>query len=254
MSTYFKVIQSGKWLKIKNKSNLPCLYYCVYIDYQLVAIYYYGDTFYLPVDPHVDHHILVTGMPNHYRYPAPIAEQFIFTADTQAYRRDYKPGDILVASDNVNEAFTGYMGHSALVVDENHVIESPGGYPAIRKDSIQQFLDKHPQHAHFRPKSKEIGQKAVAYAEEYLKEYEKNIENGEKTPTFSFNLTQSLKDPWEYIYCSKLVWLSYYHGADYELENDHLWFSPEDLYTKLKDNDDFELIYEHEEVNFQLDT
>jgi hypothetical protein len=252
MSTFFKVVQNGNWISIRNQSNIPFQYCCVYIDHQLAGIFYYGDTFYLLIDIDIDHHILIRGMPNHFRHPVPTTEQFIFTSPI--YRRDFKPGDILVASDNVYEKLTGYVGHSALVVDQAHVIESPGRHPAIRKDTVQQFLDKHPQHAHFRPKSQEMGQKAAQYAKVYLKEYEKKLEDGENKPVFSYTLSQSLKDPWEYIYCSKLIWLSYYYGADYQLENDYLWFSPEDLFTNLKDSDDFEMLYKNVGINFDLNT
>ncbi|WP_153463801.1 hypothetical protein [Sediminibacillus terrae] len=175
-----------------------------------------------------------------------------FRIGQQDFReRDFQPGDILVASDNLDEIKTGYVGHSALVVDQENVIESPGLHPAIRKAPIHQFLTKHPVHGHFRPKASEDGKAAAEYAEGYLNEFK---EKGQQAPVFSFNLSSSLDDPWEYIYCSKLIWLSYYYGADYKLENDFLWFSPEDLYNNLKENGDFQTVYQHPDVKFILNT
>ncbi|MGP4039341.1 hypothetical protein ACTWP4_05430 [Gracilibacillus sp. D59] len=168
--------------------------------------------------------------------------------------RDYQAGDILVASDNVKAELTGYMGHSALVINENELIESPGLEPAIVREPIRQFLDKHPIHAQFRPIQSGLGEKAAQYAMNYYQEYNSNLEKGVHKPTFSFNLSQKLDDPWENIYCSKLVWICYHFGAKYTFENDHLWFSPEDLYHQLLENQDFELVYQHQDVKFLIDT
>ncbi|WP_222599377.1 C40 family peptidase [Aquibacillus kalidii] len=256
--THFRVIQQGEWLYIENTSNLPIYNVEVYVNQQRMATSSQANKFYVRWDNNQDiEQLMVIGYSYNNNRVVPVAEEYSRNAVnmSQAHReRNFKAGDILVASDNVNEIMTGYMGHSAIVVDENNLIESPGGYPAIRKDSVQQFLEKHPQHAQFRPKSKEQGEAAASYAKEYLASYKKKVENGTKKPVFSFNLSQSLQDPWEYIYCSKLVWLAYYNGADYKFSNDHLWFSPEDLYSILKDNKDFEKVYEHKDVKFQLDT
>lgn len=167
---------------------------------------------------------------------------------------DFKPGDILVASDNLNTKLSGYMGHSAIVVNDQEMVESPGGDISIIKAANQKFLRHHPVYAHYRPIDPELGRKAAKYAEDYYQEYEKKRLNGENKPIFSFKLSQSLKDPWEYIYCSKLVWLAYHYGADYSFKNDFLLFSPEDLHSNLKDNDDFEQIYQHEDLHFKLNT
>ncbi|MDC3416881.1 hypothetical protein [Aquibacillus salsiterrae] len=251
MSQHFKVTKNSDWIKIKRISNFAFHSCAVYLDHRLVATYYEGDSFHLQINYPV-HHIVVVGHLFQYGHVIPIAEQFFVQTHSRA--RNFKSGDILVASDNVNESLTGYIGHSAIVVSDDQLIESPGGDPAIRKASIQQFLEKHPRHAQFRPKSAKLGKAAAQYAEEYLQEYKARVEKGEKKPVFSYTLSQSLEDPWEYIYCSKLVWLSYYKGADYKLENDYLWFSPEDLYTNLKDNKDFKKIYEHENVDFVVNT
>lgn len=253
MEKHFSVEQMKNVIKIKDKSNVTFNSYSIFLNHQLVANYYKGNVFYiqLPKGQKLDH-LLVVGHCYNNGTVIPVGEQFVgFNNNRQ---RDFKPGDVLVASDNLNEAWTGYMGHSAIVVDENNLVEAPGGHPAIRKASIQQFLDKHPKHAQFRPKSKDLGESAASYAREYVASYQQKLADGNKKPVFSMKLTQSLKDPWEYIYCSKLVWLSYFHGADYELQNDYLWYSPEDLYKDLKGNDKFKKVYEHEEVDFHLDT
>ncbi|UOQ87328.1 hypothetical protein [Gracilibacillus salinarum] len=168
--------------------------------------------------------------------------------------RTFEAGDILVASDNIKAELSGYMGHAAIVMNEKFLIEAPGGEPAIVKDSIQQFLVKHPLHAQFRPKQSKIAKNAADYAMNYLQDYHDNLKKGLLKPTFSFNLSQDLEDPWEEIYCSKLVWLCYHFGADYTFENDYLWFSPEDMYHQLLENDDFELIYQHQDIEFLIDT
>ncbi|GAA0309644.1 hypothetical protein GGQ92_001286 [Gracilibacillus halotolerans] len=173
---------------------------------------------------------------------------------TKVRDTDFQPGDILVASDNLNTKYSGYMGHSAIVVNNHEMVESPGGDISIIKAPIEKFIRHHPLYAHYRPVNRDLGERAAQYALQYYEQYEKNKQNGENKPIFSFKLSQSLDDPWEYVYCSKLVWLAYHHGADYSFKNDFLLFSPEDLFTNLKDNDDFEEIYRHEDVHFKLNT
>jgi hypothetical protein len=83
--------------------------------------------------------------------------------------------------------------------------------------------------------------------------YLKNKESGIGEPIFYFSLQTPLTDEWKYIYCSKLVWLSYHYGANYTFINDHLWFAPEDLYTQLSNSPDFDLIYKHPNYQFLID-
>ncbi|MEQ6391175.1 hypothetical protein RZN22_17970 [Bacillaceae bacterium S4-13-58] len=185
----------------------------------------------------------------------PIKESFILDDFMRVPAKDvsYKPGDLLIASDNQNGLPAGYMGHSAMVVDEEHAIDSVASSPIVRKIPISHFLESHPQHAHYRPKSEEMGQKAVNYALNYLKKFKENKENGIDKPKFYFSLQTPLKDEWTYIYCSKLIWLSYYYGADYEFPNDHLWFAPEDIYNAVKENPNFEKVSIHPEFGFNID-
>lgn len=169
-------------------------------------------------------------------------------------RKDpYRAGDILVACDNLNGLPYGYMGHSAIVVDEKYAVEAVMINPIVRKIPIESFTNDHSNRAHFRPLSKEMGESAANYALGYLKKFQENKKMGIKKPVFSFTINTPLPDEWTYIYCSKLVWLSYYYGCKYAFINDHLWFAPEDLYSNLKDNPDFELIYIHPDFKFHLD-
>ncbi len=184
-----------------------------------------------------------------------VREDYFLSDDRELDRdRDFRPGDILVASDNVKKELSGYMGHSALVVNEKEVVEAVGGHPAITKDPIKDFLRKHPIHAQFRPKNKEVGEKVTEFALQYYEKYQENLDQGIKKPIFSFQLSQNLDDLWEFTYCSKLIWLCYHYGAGYTFENDDLWFSPEDLYHNLIDNEAFELVYRHPDLQFLIDT
>ncbi|MFC4402671.1 hypothetical protein [Gracilibacillus xinjiangensis] len=225
------------------------LYTKIYKDYELFCQFTDNRELYLPVTSE-DTVLTIVGFHDTFI----VREDFVLSGQGIFRERDYQPGDILVASDNVKKELSGYVGHSALVVDGEHLVEASGGHPAIVKDTIQQFRVKHPIHAQFRPKNKEIGEKAAAFAIEYYLKYKENLSNNVKKPVFSFQLSQDLEDIWEYIYCSKLVWVSYHYGAGYTFENDFLWFSPEDLYTLLSDNDDFEVVYKHPDVKFIINT
>lgn len=176
-------------------------------------------------------------------------------AKNQSFKREttYKKGDILVGCDNMNGLPYGYMGHAALVVDEETIIESTPLNPIVRRIPIHHFTNDHPIHAHYRPKNPDMGEKAGNYAIHYLKQFEENKKQGIDKPIFQFSLNTPLEDEWTYIYCSKLVWLSYHYGANYDFINDHLWFAPEDLYSNLNDNPDFELIYKHPNFVFYID-
>jgi hypothetical protein len=169
------------------------------------------------------------------------------------YQGDFRAGDILVACDNVDGLPYGYMGHAAIVVDEKNIIEGVTSDPIIRKVPISQFTLHHPMYAHYRPKSREIGKQAASYAEKYLTVFQENKKDGVNRPLFYFTINTPLTDEWTYIYCSKLVWLSYHYGANYTFINDHLWFSPEDLYTNLSSLDEFELMYKHPNYQFIID-
>ncbi|WP_163538517.1 hypothetical protein [Gracilibacillus sp. YIM 98692] len=249
MMRFFEVVRDGRSVHIN--PSYPLRFYQIHMDNYFLGIQNGGPTTITFYDRGSFSSLTLIGaMAGSKR----IEETYTLHPNTAIRERNFQPGDILVASDNVKSEMTGYMGHSAIVVDDETLVESPGRYPAIVKSTIQQFLDKHPEHAQFRPKDHEIGVDAAAYALDYYNSYKKNLEEGINEPIFSFDLSQSLDDPWEKVYCSKLVWLSYHYGANYTFENDYLWFSPEDLYTQLKDNPDFEQVYKHPNVKFIINT
>ncbi|PLS18772.1 hypothetical protein CVD28_05155 [Bacillus sp. M6-12] len=161
---------------------------------------------------------------------------------------------MLVASDNVNGFPPGYMGHSAIVVDDSHVVEAIIIRPYIKKDTIEQFTAAHPLYAHYRPKSDEMGKGAANFALSYFAAFQDNAAKGKKNPVFSFTAKTPLDDLWESIYCSKLIWLSYYYGGHYKFYNDYFLFSPEDLETGLSQDENFTLIYKHHDFAFHLNT
>jgi hypothetical protein len=199
--------------------------------------------------------ISISGYVNHSGALSPVLKHFQLESvdHTRNPSTDYRAGDILVACDNVDGMPYGYMGHSALVVDEKNIIESVISDPIVRKVPISQFTDHHPMYAHFRPKKMELGQKATSYAESYLEKFEENKKNGINRPIFYFSVNSPITDEWTYIYCSKFIWLSYHYGAGYSMPIDHLWFSPEDLYTILSQSNEFELLYKHPNYQFFLD-
>ncbi|GAA4716188.1 hypothetical protein [Brevibacillus fulvus] len=168
--------------------------------------------------------------------------------------RNFAPGDILIACDNVLPIPIGYMGHSALVADSQFLVEATDELPFIRKVPISDFLRVHPIHVQFRPVSKELGERVAYCALDYLKTYQENLQQGKNEPVYSVSSSSPLYDPWTGIYCSKLIWLAYYYGAQITFRNDFFLFSPEDLYQNLLERDEFQLIYQHPKFTFKLDT
>lgn len=255
---------NGSRLTIKSISPFRVAPLIIYVDHHPIASFWKGSIFYISkTEFSPGSHVLtlvsyLTGDPSR----QPIVEHFSFVNNhpslfgTHKRERDFRAGDILVASDNENDEKTGYVGHSAIVISAQELIESPGGHPAIRQESIQQFLQLHPAHAHYRPKSQEVGEKAATYARGYLAKYLENLKKGIHEPVFSYSYQAiaGLDDPWGLIYCSKLVWLCYYYGANYKFKNDFLWFSPEDLYERLRKDENFIEIYRSPKLKFLLNT
>lgn len=165
----------------------------------------------------------------------------------------YQAGDILVACDNQNGLPPGFMGHSALVVDPNHIVEAVTSVPYVRVSRITEFTQDHPIHAHYRPKSMDFGAKAAACALDYWRKSEGMRMRGLIKPSFSFNHLIPLDDPWTAVYCSKLVWLAYYYGAQHAFPNDYYLFAPEDLDMVLSKDPKFELLYKHPSFRFVID-
>jgi hypothetical protein len=168
--------------------------------------------------------------------------------------QNFVAGDILVACDNELHVPTGYLGHSAMCISPEYIIESVLTFPYVQIVPIEDFLLPHPKYAHYRPKSPQLGQLATRFALEYWQICQQNYARGIIIPPFSFSPSIPLADPWRSIYCSKLIWLSYYYGAGYTFFNDHFLFTPEDLDYILQRDSNFELIYKHPGFVFFIDT
>ncbi|MCP8617304.1 hypothetical protein [Salirhabdus salicampi] len=260
--SHFVINQDQTSIKVMVQQNVPFSYE-FFINNERVNPVHHGNEYRIfKGDLRAGSYMLIIVVRDN-RFPgSPVIEQRLYPfqimnqqpEQEKSRQRDFRPGDILVSSKNINDEKSEYVGHSALIVSPTETIESPGGFPAIERKTVQAFLRNYPIHAHFRPKSPEMGQKAAQFANQYLAQYQSNVANNIMKPAFSFSLGIDLKDLWEYIYCSKLIWLSYYYGANYEMKNDFLWFSPEDLFTNLQKNDDFEVVYIHPEVNFKWNT
>lgn len=166
----------------------------------------------------------------------------------------YRPGDILTACDNELDVPDGLLGHSAIVIHPEYIIEAVIRKPHIQIARISTFLSHHPKHAHYRPKNKVWGEGAAAFAKAYLKRRRHNVRRGLNKPPFSFSPRKPLRDPFASVYCSKLVWLCYHYGARYTLRNDGFLFSPEDLDARLRKNKHFIKLYRHPKFKFYLDT
>jgi len=166
----------------------------------------------------------------------------------------YRAGDILTACDNELNVPTGYLGHSAIVVDETRIVEAVLTYPYIQMSTAASFEAVHPKHALYRPVSERMGEAAARFAVGYYEQSNAYKAAGMNIPPFSFSQQVPLQDPWASVYCSKLVWLSYYYGAGYEFFNDFFLFSPEDLDAVLSTDPNFRLLYKHPEFVFLLDS
>lgn len=166
----------------------------------------------------------------------------------------YRAGDILTACDNDLDVPDGLMGHSAIAIDNKYMIEAVMSYPYVLKSPISNFLSHHKKRAVYRPKSKALGEKAAKYARWYYEESESNRQQGIPLPQFSFSPFIPLEDPWASIYCSKLVWLCYYHGTKTKLKNDDFLFTPEDIDRSLSKSKKFRKVYRHSKFRFMIDT
>jgi hypothetical protein len=253
------IVKSGKLLTFLNKGVEVYPFIEIFINGQYAGAFSFKSelTIRLPQSEQLST-IYLSGYASGVNGTVHVQEEFTWREtlpdqNHNSYLGDYRAGDILVACDNVDGLPYGYMGHAAIVVDEKNIIEGVTSNPIIRKVPITQFIDHHPMYAHFRPKRRELGEQAGTYAEKYLAVFKENKKNGINRPLFFFTINTPLTDEWTYIYCSKLVWLSYHYGANYTFLNDHLWFSPEDLYTGLSNLDDFELMYKHPNYQFIID-
>ncbi len=116
---------------------------------------------------------------------------------------DFQPGDILVTKNTRSAAFVGHAG----IVDQSGKyfvsIAGPGHFPA--RYSIQWWLERYPSTKVVRYKSANAAKQAGAYAyQNYV------IGKYKKQP---YRITNNPKDR-TYLYCSEIVWQSYYYGAN----------------------------------------
>jgi hypothetical protein len=251
---YFSVVANENKLTIIKKSKFVSVnQISIFVDHSYTGSMSHTDTIvlsthgYQPRIVQIQANLLVNGQP--------IKHHETHIVKQPAYREpSYKPGDILVSCDNVNGLPYGYMGHGAMAIDDQQAIEVAPDDPIVRIIPIDSFKKDHPIHAQFRPVSEQMGQNAVTYALQYMKVFEENKKNGINKPIFHFSLDTPLYDEWTYIYCTKLIWLSYYYGSSYQFINDHLWFSPEDVYSNCINNPYFQLIYIHPNFKFYIDS
>lgn len=161
--------------------------------------------------PKGTHLLHVIGEYHHQGLPYTIQESFSITITKKKYKKEYreqtfKPGDILVASDNVIGVPNGYIGHAALVIDEHSILESTNIHESISINPIDKFIRNHDWYAHYRPKDAVMGEKAVRWGLVYYEKYKENVAEGLNQPKFSFMPSFNMKEIWNTIYCSKLVW------------------------------------------------
>ncbi|WP_244865230.1 YiiX/YebB-like N1pC/P60 family cysteine hydrolase [Xylanibacillus composti] len=169
-------------------------------------------------------------------------------------RPEFQAGDILVACDNALHVPAGYLGHSAIAVDGTYMVEAVLTFPYIRLVPIDQFFSDHRRMAVYRARDSRAGAAAAAFARWYYEQATRNYEQGKIVPPFSFSPAIALSDPWTSVYCSKLVWLSYYYGAGIALPNDFFLFTPEDIAAAAQSGEYLVTVYKHPEFQFVLNT
>ncbi len=171
-----------------------------------------------------------------------------------ALRIRLQPGDVLTACDNELNVPPGLMGHSAIAVSEQEIVEAVIMKPYIRTAPKEHFFKSHPRCAVYRPVDSRAGMSAAHFAHWYWQQSNHYDRMGVHVPPFSFSQKIPLSDPWTGVYCSKLVWLSYYYSVGFELKNDFGLFTPEDLDANLSRDARFILLYKHPEFVFLIDT
>ena len=255
---YFKVYETEDYIQIVALQNHGFTYLHVYIDDQYVFTYRDCQEVNIPKRciPKGAHFLHLNGilsfenMPFFQSYMIEIekrTDQFV-TKRSQ----DFQPGDILIACDNVMSVPTGYVGHSALVIDREDILESVMRFPSISIDTIDSFFKDHTLYAHYRPKNPEHGKAAVEWGLDYYRKYIKNVNKEIYKPKFTFVPSIRPKDIWDTIYCSKLIWFCYYYGANYEIKYRGPWISPRNLDEVLTKDPNFKLIYKHPDFSFKI--
>ncbi|KMY53792.1 hypothetical protein AC623_07240 [Bacillus sp. FJAT-27231] len=129
-----------------------------------------------------------------------------YSAEAATYKGfNFKPGDIVITK---NTSSRGVTGHAGIVAsDGKNIVHSHPSYNKGKphKMSISTWLTKYPKTKVVRSNSSTIANKAGKYA------YNSYIVGTYKNQ--SYKVTSNPKDR-TYLYCSELVWQSYYYGAN----------------------------------------
>ncbi|WP_202079946.1 hypothetical protein [Caldalkalibacillus salinus] len=257
---YFSVFDGQDRIMLRVNQPLAHMHIHIYLDNQYLTTVVNRQTFILNKRhfPKGSHFLMLSGEVHDYGRSQYVQERYVIrvtshTRPSELGRQDFRAGDILVASDNASGIPSGYIGHSALVINQERILESVSRTESISIDPVSTFFDGRERYAHFRPVDPEMGEQAVQWGLEYHKAYQENLEKGINKPKFSFTPSKDMTETWDTIYCSKLIWLCYYYGADYEFEVKGLWFSPQNLDDELSRDPNFETIHKHPEHSFYIE-
>lgn len=255
---YFNVFEGKQQLVIQLVPSLSFSGIKIFIDGQAVTPLVRGKTLILPTRklPGGTHLLQIAGVINYFGCLYPVEETYHFTIQKRGLPHargvNYKPGDILVASDNSKGVPPGYIGHAAILINKEQILESDIGQESIAVNPVAKFFEEHDWYAHYRPKDEAMGIAAVDWGLKYYRKYKKNIAKGKSIPVFSYIPASKFKDTQTTIYCSKLVWFCYYYGAGYEFERRGIWFPPQKLDDELKKDGNFELVYKHPDHSYKI--
>lgn len=115
-----------------------------------------------------------------------------------------RPGDIMV-SDSTSSY--GLTGHAGIVIDYNGTVVSIAGkgyHP--QKYTMSTWWGLYPDEKIVRHSSASTAQSAATWASNFVTNYS----------SISYSIS-NLASPYTSTYCSKIVWDSYYYGANYTL-------------------------------------
>ncbi|AMA63252.1 nlpC/P60 family protein [Kurthia sp. 11kri321] len=128
-----------------------------------------------------------------------------------------KPGDIIVTNSTIA---SGITGHAGIYIDATNILHTSGRanepYPLVISET--KWHERYSKSKVIRPKSSTLGATAAQKAKTYFR--------GKKIP---YKITNNPKDI-KYIYCSELVWYSYYKaGKTIKTRNSQGFFEPKAL-------------------------
>lgn len=134
-----------------------------------------------------------------------------------------KPGDIIITK---NTSSKGILGHTGIFIGSNQILHTSGRksepYPIIF--TKKEWEKRYGNSKVIRPKSAKLGKKAADKAISTFTKYDKKKKKrvGKHIP---YNISSNLKDIKE-IYCSELVWYSYYKaGKSYKVSAPYYGFA-----------------------------